>query len=74
MIFILSSKSSKEQREICYFSLFKKGLFIYFRERARTHVQERVRVGAEGESLQADSLLSMEPYTGLDLMIHEIMT
>lgn len=30
--------------------------------------------GVEGKNLQVDSLLSMEPETGLDVTIHEIMT
>ena len=30
--------------------------------------------GAEGEKLQADSLLNIEADLGLDLLTHEIMT
>ena len=47
---------------------FKDSFVIWERE------TERVGEGAEGEKLQADSLLSMEPKVGLDPMTHEIMT
>lgn len=45
-------------------------LFILERERE----SRQVGGGVEGEDLQVDSLLSMEPEVGLDFTTNEIMT
>ena len=47
--------------------------FIYFRERQRDSWGEGPRDGESERDSQADSLLSMEPHAGLDLMTPDIM-
>jgi len=44
------------------------------RERERERESKRMEGGAEGDNLQADSPLSMEPDSVLSLMTREIMT
>lgn len=51
--------------------LKKRLIFLFERDRGCTCVSGGK---AEGENLQAGSLLNMEPNTGFDPIIHEIMT
>ena len=61
-ISMIKSPLSQSQQQQAFLFFFK-DVFIYLRGE-----------GAEGETLQADSLLSREPDMGLDLRTHEIMT